>query len=260
MLSAIMASTGGPGKCTSPSVAKLSVIECATVKAVIVQNSIRRPRTIRIKSKHEQEMVESEKDVLDSMQDVGARYREQSRRGSDLYPRAVWTHQSGRDGAVAHLYPHQHVGDCQLQAREFDALSRQPARPRVDPATFDERVREFAHDGVLEVLHTAWKLEDNGQPHAREHRRAPQDAELSRRCLIDSEIRWARLVRRRHKRHEKQGEQLADKQPPDAVLPGLHEGSFRDETGICSLFDVSPLADALSVGAGKSTVYFARKS
>src|SRR5208283_3579416 len=205
-------------------------------------------------------MVKSEKDVLASVQEVGTRYREQSRRGSDLYPRAVWTHQSGRDGAVAHLYPHQYVGDCQLQAREFDALPRQSARPRVDPATFDERVRKFAHDGVLEVLHAAWKLEDNGQPHAREHRSAPQDAELSWRCLIDSEKRWARLMRRRPKRHEQQGEQLAGKQPPDAVLPGLHEGPSRDETGICLLFDVSPLSDALSVGAGRSTMYFARKS
>ena len=205
-------------------------------------------------------MVKSEKDVLNSVQDVGTRYREQSRRGRDLYPRAGWPHQSGRDGAVAHLYPHQHVGDCQLQAREFDAVSRQSVRPRVDPATFDERVRELAHDGVLQVLHTVRKLEDDRQPHAREHRRAPQDAELSGRCLIDREIGRARLVRRRRKRHEQQGEQLAGKQPPDAVLPALHERPSRDEAGICLLLDVSPLADALSVGAGNSTMYFARMS
>ena len=36
MLSATMASTGGPGAYTTPRVAKASVIECATVNAVIV--------------------------------------------------------------------------------------------------------------------------------------------------------------------------------------------------------------------------------
>ena len=48
MLSAIAASTGGPGTCTTPSVASASVIECATVKAVTVMTSIRRFGTMRM--------------------------------------------------------------------------------------------------------------------------------------------------------------------------------------------------------------------
>ena len=42
MLSAMAASTGGPGTCTTPSVASASVIECASVNAVTVVTSIRR--------------------------------------------------------------------------------------------------------------------------------------------------------------------------------------------------------------------------
>ncbi len=48
MLSAITASTGGPGTCTTPRVASASVIECASVNAVMVMRSTRRLRTIRI--------------------------------------------------------------------------------------------------------------------------------------------------------------------------------------------------------------------
>ena len=45
-----MASTGGPGTCTTPSVAKLSVIECAMVKAVMVHSKTRPSRTIRMRA------------------------------------------------------------------------------------------------------------------------------------------------------------------------------------------------------------------
>lgn len=50
MLSAIMASTGGPGMRTTPRVAKARVIECAIVNAVIVARSARTLRTMRIKA------------------------------------------------------------------------------------------------------------------------------------------------------------------------------------------------------------------
>ena len=88
MLSAIVASTGGPGTCTTPSVARLSVIECAMVKAVMVHNSTLPAAHDQDQSKHEQQMVKSEKNVLDSVQDVGTRHRQQSGRGRDLNPRA----------------------------------------------------------------------------------------------------------------------------------------------------------------------------
>ncbi len=123
--------------------------------------------------------------------------------------------------AVEHLHAHQHIGDGQLQARELDALARQSLRPRVDPAPFDEQVRELAHNGLFQVLHTVRKLQDNGQPHARQNRRAPQDAELAGRGFFDLEIGRARLVRRRRKRHEQQREQLPGEQPPEACCHRL---------------------------------------
>jgi hypothetical protein len=80
---------------------------------------------------------------------------------------------------------------------------RSPASPFGPASTpFDERIRELVHNGVIQVLHTVWKLEYDRQPRAREHRRAPQDAELSGCYLLDREIRRARLVRQRRKRHE----------------------------------------------------------
>ena len=45
MLNAMIASTGGGGTCTTPSVASASVMLCANVKAVMVLNSGIAPRT-----------------------------------------------------------------------------------------------------------------------------------------------------------------------------------------------------------------------
>jgi hypothetical protein len=140
---------------------------------------------------------------------------------------------------------------------------RSPASPfgsRVDPAAFEERVRQLDHDGVFQVLHPVRKLEDDGQPHSRQHGSAPQDAELAGCCLLDREIGRARLVRGRRKRHEQQREQLPGEQRPEAVLPQLHEPPSPDRVEICLLRDVSPLADVISVGAGSGTAYFARMS
>ena len=44
MLNAMLASSGGPGTCTTPRVARLRVIECASVKAVTVIMHRRRAR------------------------------------------------------------------------------------------------------------------------------------------------------------------------------------------------------------------------
>lgn len=44
LLSAIVASTSGPGTCTTPNLARLKVMECATVKAVTVISSIAEAR------------------------------------------------------------------------------------------------------------------------------------------------------------------------------------------------------------------------
>ena len=47
--SAIIASTGADGRVAQPSVAKVSVIECAAVKAVIVFTRVRPLRTISMR-------------------------------------------------------------------------------------------------------------------------------------------------------------------------------------------------------------------
>ena len=51
MLSAMAASTGGSGTCTTPSVASARVIECASVKAVTVVISTRRFGTMRMSAR-----------------------------------------------------------------------------------------------------------------------------------------------------------------------------------------------------------------
>ncbi len=48
MLIAIIASTGADGSVIHPSVAQVSVIECAAVKAVMAFTSLRESRTISI--------------------------------------------------------------------------------------------------------------------------------------------------------------------------------------------------------------------
>ena len=48
MLNAIITSTGAEGSVAQPSVANVSVIECATVNAVTVFTSMRQSRTISI--------------------------------------------------------------------------------------------------------------------------------------------------------------------------------------------------------------------
>jgi len=165
-----MASTGGAGKCTSPA----SQAQCDRMRdgeGVIVQNSIRRPRTLE---SEQARTVDGQirKDVLDSVQDVGARHASnpgvvaiciQGRFGRtkvvETAPSRVCTRTS--TSVIVNCRP------------ENSMRSRQSARPRrsSDVRRASPRVRS---DGVLEVLHTPWKLEDNGQPHAAEHRRAPQ--------------------------------------------------------------------------------------
>ena len=63
MLSAMAASTGGAGTSTTPSVARLRVIECASVK----QGPQQHPAAAHDENKreHEQQVVEAEQDVLD---------------------------------------------------------------------------------------------------------------------------------------------------------------------------------------------------
>ena len=89
MLSAIAASTGGPGTCTTPSVASASVIECATVNAVMVRAEHASAANDQDERQHEEQMIEAEEDVLDPVREIGAHHRERPARSRRSRPRAA---------------------------------------------------------------------------------------------------------------------------------------------------------------------------
>ena len=136
MLSAMAASTGGPGTRTTPSVASARVIECATVKAVMVRKSTRRSANDQDERQHEEEMIEAEEDVLDPVREIGTHYRERSAGGRDFDPRLRRPDDRGRARTVSERHPHQHVRDGALQSGELDA--RLPASPS-SPASSTRR-------------------------------------------------------------------------------------------------------------------------
>ena len=69
MLSAIAASTGGPGTSTKPKVAAESVMLCARVKAVTVSAMRFQPR--EDERQDEEQMIDAEKDMLDAQPEIG---------------------------------------------------------------------------------------------------------------------------------------------------------------------------------------------
>ena len=82
MLSAIVASTGGPGTWTTPSVASARVIEWAIVNAVIVQDEHADAAHDEHQREHEQQVIVAEQDVLDAVQQIGRRGRREKPLGA----------------------------------------------------------------------------------------------------------------------------------------------------------------------------------
>ena len=94
--------------------------------------------------------------------------------GGDFHPGLRGMNQRRRVRAIARLDPHQHIGDGGLQSHELDTLAAEAAR-RADDLTLDNRVGQLAQPGFDEVARTFGKLQNDGQPHAGQHRRTPDD-------------------------------------------------------------------------------------
>ena len=99
-------------------------------------------------------------------------------------------------GSVARLDPHQHIGDGGLQTHELDALAAQ-APGRSNDTAFHDRVGQLAHVRLHQSADTFGKLQDDGQPHAGRHRRAPHDVVAIRRRFGQLEVRRTRFMRAR---------------------------------------------------------------
>ncbi len=119
-------------------------------------------------------MVVAQQDVLDAMHQVRAGDREGSRTRYDLDPRLRRVDQGCRVSAIAQLHAHEDVGDRALEAGEFDAFTGEPTG-HIDHTTLDQRIRELLHMWIGDVARALRQRENDGQAHAGEHRRAPDE-------------------------------------------------------------------------------------
>ena len=128
MLNAMVASTGGAGTCTQPSVAAARVMLCAAVNAVIVQISRREPVDQDHQRENEQKMIDAEQDVLDAQQQIGLDHLPASwlRRDHKAWLRRP--HERGLRRTVQSLQPNEHVGERGLQARRCGSTFRRGRR------------------------------------------------------------------------------------------------------------------------------------
>ena len=144
---------------------------------------------------------------------------------------------------------------------------RLPASP-FGPASIQRRsTSESASSwtmGSFRFLHAVRQLQHDRQAHAREHRRAPQHAELAGRGLLDLEIGGTRLVgaaptrgRARQRAHRQRR--------PEAPATCRQRCSLWRSVAVqtrhcCAGGGAGRARRRASGGAGSSTVYFARIS
>ncbi len=173
--SAIAASTGRTGTSAQPKVAAASVIEWATVKAVIVFTSIQRSFTIRSSPKTNRRWSGPKRDVADPVDDVGAEELHPRLFGRDLDPGLRRPHDRRPRPAVEQLDPHEDVGDRRLQPRELDALPGETRRTRRRSSGARGASRRAAEPtGSCGSTDALRKLQADGQAHAREDGRLPE--------------------------------------------------------------------------------------
>src|SRR6516162_18779 len=100
-------------------------------------------------------MINSGPNVFDAKAQICTRNLELRRRGGWLKPRTRGMNQRCPFSTVEHLDAHQHVSDRRLKTSEFNSLTGQSICSGVDPSPFEERIRQFLLDRLLEVLHVA---------------------------------------------------------------------------------------------------------
>ena len=122
MLSAIVASTGAVGTRIKPRVAAANVMLCASVNAVIVARSCRSLLTGQDQTQHEQEVVDTEQDVLNPEPDIGAQHHQRPRLLRYDEARIGWCQARGAHTAVAALNSHQHIGQRAVEPVDRDPL------------------------------------------------------------------------------------------------------------------------------------------
>ena len=118
-------------------------------------------------------------------------------------------------------------------------------------APLDQRVAEFLYRWFPYVAHPVGQLQYDGQPHAREHRRAPQYSEPSGCGLGEFKIAGPGLVGPRCGKPGQQYQPRYGEAPSDA--PRIHfDGSIEDFGAVGKI--PPPLAAMPSGSAGNSTV------
>jgi hypothetical protein len=155
----------------------------------------------RARARHDQDqgeqkeqVIDAERDVLDAVHEIGAQYAERAAGGADLHPGPRRVRDARPLPAVQQRDAHQHVGDAELESDELDAPAGETLGPRVDLAPLDQRIRQLLHAGNGEVPHAVRQLQHDREPHAREHRRAPQHVVATGSRLLDLEIGGPDLV------------------------------------------------------------------
>ena len=97
-------------------------------------------------------MVGAEDDVPDALYDVGAHDAGPGLIGGDLDPGLRRMGKGGPTSAVEQFDFHYSIGNGGLQAREFDAFTGETFGSGIDPAAFDEGIRQFFDFGRFRVL------------------------------------------------------------------------------------------------------------
>ena len=171
------------------------VIECATVNAVIVFTQHPAILHDQEQSEDEEQMVRPKHDVPDPVDDVRAEELHRRLLGGDLDPGLRRPHDRGPGPAVEHLDAHEDVRDRGLQPGKFDALPGEPAPARRRSSAARGASRRAPGPSVPRRCgRRPGRFKRDGQAHAREDRRLPEQFVAPGAGLPDLEICRPRLV------------------------------------------------------------------
>ena len=132
----MVASTGGPGTFTKPSVAAARVMLCAMVNAVTVMATRRPASNEDHQRQHKQQVIEAEKNVFDAKAQIGRRHFSRAWRGLNN-ERCLGRRQPfGLYCAGKAFDPNQYIRRCGRQALNRYRLPGEPSIPP-NAAAFD---------------------------------------------------------------------------------------------------------------------------